>query len=203
MKVLLATTNKSKIRYYGQRLIENGVDVITLNDLDKKLDIDENGKKPVENAIIKARAYGKISNLPTVALDDGLFLNNLPDEIQPKTHVRRVNGKRLNDDEMVNYYIDLVEKYGENGILNGFFLKGVCVYYDGSIYSYEKKSNRCFTSKKSDILKEGYPLSSIQYVKELGKYKSELTYEEEKQIKEFEEKDIIDFILNSLNSLKL
>ena len=74
MKVLLATTNKSKIRYYGQRLIENGVDVITLNDLDKKLDIDENGKKPVENAIIKARAYGKISNLPTVALDDGLFL---------------------------------------------------------------------------------------------------------------------------------
>ena len=41
--------------------------------------------------------YYKISNLLTIALEDGLYLDNVPDEIHPGTHMRRVNGKRLND----------------------------------------------------------------------------------------------------------
>ena len=105
MKYLFATANKAKIRRYGKRLIENGIEIVTLNDLNiDSIDIDENGKNSTENAIIKATAYYKESNIPTIAMDDGLFLYNVPEKIQPGTHVRRVNGKRLNDKEMIEHY---------------------------------------------------------------------------------------------------
>lgn len=115
MKYLLATTNKAKIRYYGTKLKECGIEIVTLNELNIDCDIDEIGKNPIENAIIKASAYNKLSGMPTIALDDGLFLEGVPNDIQPGTHVRRVNNRRLNDIEMIEYYIDLVNKYGENG----------------------------------------------------------------------------------------
>lgn len=124
MKFLLATTNKAKIRYYGTKLKERGIEIATLEDLNIDCDIDEKGKNPIDNAIIKASAYSKLSGMPTIALDEGLFLEGVPDNIQPGTHVRRVNGKRLNDVEMIEYYIDLVNKYGDNGSLKGYFLKG-------------------------------------------------------------------------------
>jgi len=67
MKYLLATTNKAKIKRYGTKLKENGIEVITLNDLNIDIDVDETGNSPIENAIIKAKAYNKISNIVTIA----------------------------------------------------------------------------------------------------------------------------------------
>ena len=101
MRILLATTNEAKIHYYGERLKEKGIDLVTLRDLKIDVDVDENGSDPVENAVIKARAYNEISHLPTIALDDGLFFDGVPKELQPGTHVRRIGGRRLNDAEMM------------------------------------------------------------------------------------------------------
>lgn len=198
MKILLATKNNAKIRYYGTKLKEKGIDIITLKDLNIDIDVDETGKSPIENAIIKARAYNKISNIPTIALDEGLFFENIPEEIQPGIHVRRVNGKRLNDKEMIEYYISLVNKYGNNGILNGYFLKGVAIICNDNIYTNEFKANRIFTNKQSKIIDEGYPLASIQFISSVNKFKSELTEEEEKITMDIEQKDIFDFILNTI-----
>lgn len=198
MKILLATKNNAKIRYYGTKLKEKGIDIITLKDLNIDIDVDETGKSPIENAIIKAKAYNKISNIPTIALDEGLFFENVPEEIQPGIHVRRVNGKRLNDKEMIEYYISLVNKYGNSGILNGYFLKGVAIIYNDNIYTNEFKANRIFTNKQSKIIDEGYPLASIQFISSVNKFKSELTEEEEKITMDIEQKDIFDFILNTI-----
>lgn len=198
MKILLATKNNAKIRYYGTKLKEKGIDIITLKDLNIDIDVDEIGKSPIENAIIKAKSYNKISNIPTIALDEGLFFENIPEEIQPGIHVRRVNGKRLNDEEMIEYYISLVNKYGNNGILNGYFLKGVAIIYNDNIYTNEFKTNRIFTNKQSKIIDEGYPLASIQFISSVNKFKSELTEEEEKITMDIEQKDIFDFILNTI-----
>ncbi len=202
MKYLLATTNKAKIRYYGTKLREQGVEIVTLEDLNIKCNVDETGKNPIENAIIKASAYNQISGMPTIALDEGLFLKGVPDHIQPGTHVRRVNGKRLNDIEMIEYYIDLVNKYGENGILKGYFLKGVAIVSQGNTYTFECKANRCFTNKKSAVIDEGYPLASIQIISSLNKFKSELTLEEEKRTMDVEQKDIFDFLLNTISTIE-
>ncbi len=202
MKYLLATTNKAKIRYYGTKLKEKGLDIVTLNDLNIEIDVDETGKNPIENAIIKATEYNKLSNIPTIALDEGLFLDGVPDEIQPGTHVRRVNGRRLDDNEMIDYYTSLVNQYGVNGKLRGYFLKGVAIVNGNDIFTFEYKANREFTNKKSEIIDEGYPLASIQIIESVGKFKSELTEEEEKNTMDVEQKDIFDFILNTITSMK-
>jgi inosine/xanthosine triphosphate pyrophosphatase family protein len=202
MKYLFATTNKAKVRRYGEKLKENGVDLVTLNDLDLELDVDESGKNPIENAIIKATAYNKATNMTTIAIDDGLFLDNVPDEVQPGTHVRRVNGKRLNDEEMIDYYISLVNKYGTNGELTGYFKKGVAIVTGDNTYTFEHKSGRKFTNKQSPKIDEGYPLASIQMIESLGKFKSELTHEEEEQLMKLEKEEITQFIINTIKKLE-
>lgn len=202
MKFLLATTNKAKIRYYGTKLKEQGIDIITLKDLDIDIDVDETGNDPIENAVIKAKAYYDISHLPTIALDEGLFLENVPDEIQPGTHVRRVNGKRLEDHEMIEHYIHLVNQYGTNGKLNGYFLKGVAIVDSEHTYTFDMKAPRTFTNQQSEVIDEGYPLASIQMITSLNKFKSELTEEEEKVTMDLEQKDIFEFILNKIEEIE-
>lgn len=198
MKFLLATSNKAKIRYYGTKLKEKGINIVTLNDLNIDIEVEETGKNPIENAIIKAKAYNEISKLPTIALDEGLYFENIPNEIQPGIHVRRINGKRLNDEEMIEHYTSLVNKYGNNGKLNGYFLKGVAIIDKDNIYTEQFKANRLFTNRRSEIIDEGYPLASIQIITSLNKFKSELTEEEEKITMDIEQKDIFEFILNTI-----
>lgn len=202
MKYLFATTNKAKIRYYVTKLRERGIEVITLEDLNITCDVDETGKDPVENAIIKARAYYELSGVPTIALDDGLFLEGVPAHIQPGTHVRRVNGKRLNDKEMIDYYIGLVNQYGDNGALKGYFLKGVAIVDQNHTYTFDYKGKRCFTNKQSQVIDEGYPLASIQIISPFNKFKSELTEEEEKRTIDIEQKDIFEFILKTISTIE-
>ena len=202
MKYLFATTNKAKIRYYVTKLRERGIEVITLEDLNITCDVDETGKDPVENAIIKARAYYELSGVPTIALDDGLFLEGVPAHIQPSTHVRRVNGKRLNDKEMIDYYIGLVNQYGDNGALKGYFLKGVAIVDQNHTYTFDYKGKRCFTNKQSQVIDEGYPLASIQIISPFNKFKSELTEEEEKRTIDIEQKDIFEFILKTISTIE-
>lgn len=202
MKYLLATTNKAKIKRYGTKLIENGIDIITLNDLNLELDVDENGNNPIENAIIKAKSYNIATNMITIAIDDALFLDNVPVEIQPGTHVRRVNGRRLNDKEMVDHYISLVNKYGINGELTGFFRKAVAIVTQNDVFTFEYKTGRKFVNKQSNVINEGYPLSSIQIVEQVGKFKSELTKEEEKQIVKTEQDKICNFIIETIRNIE-
>lgn len=179
MRYLLTTTNKGKIRHYGTKLKEQGIDIVTLNDLNINVDVDETGKNPTENAIIKANEYNNLSNVPTIALDEGLFLEGAPDEIQPGTHVRRVNGK-----------------------LPCYFLK--CVAFDNGdkTYTFKHKVNREFTNQQSSVIDEGYPLASSQIIQTSGKFKSKLTDEEEKITMDVEQKDIFDFILNTINMIE-
>lgn len=202
MKILLATTNKAKIRYYGNKLKQKGIDIVTLEELGITCDVDETGNNPIENAIIKAKAYYGISHIPTIALDEGLFLENIPDEIQPGTHVRKVNNRRLNDKEMIDYYISLVNKYGKDGKLLGYFLKGVAIIDDNDIYTFDYQANRCFTNRQSKVIDEGYPLASIQIIPSLNKFKSELTEEEEKETMDIEQQEIFDFILNTIYEIE-
>ena len=202
MKYLFATTNKAKIKRYATKLIQKGIEIVTLNDLNINIDVEENGKDPIENAIIKATAYNKISNIPTIAIDEGLFLNNVPEDIQPGTHVRRVNGKRLNDKEMIEYYISLVNKYGTDGNLLGYFRKGVAIVNGDEVYTFEHKTDRKFTNKQSKVIDEGYPLASIQIIQPFGKYKSELSEEEKEISMNVELENIVGFIVSTINKIE-
>ena len=110
MKVLFATTNPAKVKKYKKALEEKGIELITIKDLDFKLNINENGKNAIENAYIKAKAYYDATKITTIGMDNCLFIEELPEEKQPGTHVRRVNGKELTDEEMIEYYTNLIKK---------------------------------------------------------------------------------------------
>ena len=126
MKILFATKNPSKIEYYAKELEKNNLEVLTIKDLDSEVQVEENGKNAIENAKIKAMAYYKETGLTTIGIDDNLFLENIEEEKQPGTNVRRVNGKRLSDDEMIDYYVSLVKENG--GRINAKWVKGVAIY---------------------------------------------------------------------------
>ena len=68
---------------------------------------------------------------------------------------------------MIEYYIYLVNKYGKNGFLNGYFLKGVAIVNKDTTYTSVCKASRCFSNKKSEVIDDGYPLASIQIISSL------------------------------------
>lgn len=204
-KVLFATENESKVKRFKKGLLENNIEVISIRDIEKKIDINENGKNAIENALIKARAYSKILDIPVFAMDDSLYIEKIPDDKQPGMYVRRVNGKRLTDDEMIKYYSNLAHEYGVNGKLTCKWIYGIAVIKNGveSTYTWSKE-DFYIVDKPSNKINQGYPLNSISINKKLNKYFTDITEEDKNMIKE-DESDVIDFLCNNLkeNSKKI
>lgn len=192
-KILFATTNSTKAKRFSAGLKKHDIEVISLKDLNIDIDVPEDGQNAIENAIIKAKAYYKESNMPTMAMDDNLYIENIPDELQPGMYVRRVNGKRLTDDEMIEYYTNLVKKYGTGGKLTARWVYGLAIIKDGNIKTYSwSKEDFYLVAKPSSIINQGYPLNSISINKKLNKYFTDITLED--NLKEEAESDVIDFI---------
>ena len=139
-KVLFATTNPAKVNKYKDELNKRNIELLTINDINEKVEINENGKNALENAFIKAKAYFDATGIITIGMDNNLFIEELPDEKQPGTHVRRVNGKVLTDDEMIEYYTKLVTEYG--GKLTAKWIYGMVIYngIDVKEYSWSKEN---------------------------------------------------------------
>jgi len=198
MKVLFATTNPAKVKKYKKALEEKGIELITIKDLDFKLNIDENGKNAIENAYIKAKAYYDATKITTIGMDNCLFIEELPEEKQPGTHVRRVNGKELTDEEMIEYYTNLIKKYG--GKLTAKWIYGIVIYNGEETKKYTwSKSNFYLIDKPCKKRNPGYPLDSISVMPENNKYWLELTNEEKRKSKEEGNKDeVVEFIVNNI-----
>lgn len=183
MKILFATKNPAKIKRYEKILKDNGIEVVTLKELGLDLEIDENGKDAMENAFLKAKAYYDATKMVTIAVDDTLFIDGIPVEKQPGTQVRRVNGKTLTDDEMIEYYTGLAREYG--GKLTAKWIYGM-VIYDGKNkkeYTWDI-GHFYFVDKPSEKRNPGYPLSSISVMPGINKYFVDLTEEERMNNKE-------------------
>lgn len=198
MKVLFATTNPAKVGKYKKALEEKGIELITIKDLNLKLDIEENGKDAIENAYIKAKAYYEATGITTIGMDNNLFIEELPDKMQPKTHVRRVNGKELTDDEMIEYYTNLVKEYG--GKLTAKWVYGMVICDNNRKEEYSwTKDHFYFVDQPCEKRNQGYPLDSISIVPEFNKYLVELTEEDKKQYKKKDNIDnVIEFIIKNV-----
>ena len=198
MKILFATTNPAKVKRYESKLTEKGIELITIKDLDFKLNIDENGRNALENAYIKAKSYYDVTNIITIGMDDNLFIEELPVEKQPGTHVRRINGKELTDDEMIEYYTNLAKEYG--GKLTAKWVYGMVIYNGKEKKEYTwSKSHFYFVDKPCDKRNPGYPLDSITIVPEYNKYYLDLTKEEKEEYKQTTNTDnAINFILRNI-----
>ena len=197
-KLLFATENESKANRFKKGFLENNIEIMTIKDLDKQVDVMEDGKNAIENALIKARAYAHLSNLPVLGMDDNLYIENIPDDKQPGMFVRRVNGKRLSDEEMIAYYSHLAHVYGNDGKLTCRWIYGIALIYQGIEKTYTwSKEDFYLVDTPCEKMDPGYPLNTISVNKKLNKYFTDMTDEDKKHVEE-DEKDVIDFITNNL-----
>lgn len=198
-KVLFATGNESKAKRFKDGLLRNGIEIITIKDIDEDIEVLEDGKDAIENALIKARAYAKVLDMPVFAMDDSLYIDNIPDDKQPGLYVRRVNGKRLSDEEMLTYYSNLAHEYGEDGKLTCRWVYGIAVINNGVESTYTWSKNDFYiVDKPSDKVDPGYPLNTISINKKLNKYFTDMTKEDYDTVKE-DESDVVEFLWKKLS----
>ena len=198
-KVLFATGNESKAKRFKDGLLRNGIEIITIKDIDEDIEVLEDGKDAIENALIKARAYAKVLDMPVFAMDDSLYIDNIPDDKQPGLYVRRVNGKRLSDEEMLTYYSNLAHEYGKDGKLTCRWVYGIAVINDGVESTYTWSKNDFYiVDKLSDKIDPGYPLNTISINKKLNKYFTDMTKEDYVSVKE-DESDVVEFLWKNLS----
>lgn len=174
VKILYGTTNKAKIEVMKKAVKGLEIELISLNDLECELPvIEENGKNPLENAKIKAETYYEMFQMPVFSCDSGLYFDGVEEDEQPGVYVRRVNGKELNDEEMIEYYSSLAKRYG--GTLKGRYRNGIYFIADEkTIYSSMDLSLATepflLADKPHKKRVEGFPLDSLSKDIATGKY---------------------------------
>ena len=137
--------------------------------------------------------------MPTLGMDVSLILEELPEEKQIGTHIRRINGKYLSDEEAIEYYTKLTKEYG--GKLTAKWVYGLVIYNEDGAKKYMySKDNFYFVEKVSKKRNPGYPLDSISIIPEYNKYLVELTQKERESLnKDNEEKEkVINFIVENI-----
>lgn len=178
MKLLYGTKNPAKVEAMRKRLEVLNIEIISfysseLKGLCKKIpDVPEEGKTPLENARQKAKAYYQAFGIPVFSCDSGLYIEELPDKLQPGVHVRTINGKYLSDEEMLTYYSGLAKQYGN---LTARYQNAICLILDEnrifeSMASSMASKPFLITAKPHTIRKKGFPLDSLSLEIETGMY---------------------------------
>lgn len=167
MKILIGTTNPSKITRFEGFLSGCDVEFYTLSDLEITDEPAEVGKNPRENAEIKAKFYSQFFDV-VICNDSGLYFDCLPldDPRQPGLNIRTPQGReRMGDEESIEYYSELVHTLG--GRVLAYYVDGIAVYNRGKVSSFMENGelNRASAFYMVDVpspkRQAGWPLNSI------------------------------------------
>ena len=165
MRILYGTTNQAKLDSMKRITKVLGIEIIGLKDVNQPLPhIEESGKNPLENAKMKAEAYYKAFSMPVFSCDSGLYFDNIEEKLQPGTHIRRVNGKELTDEEMIEYYSGLAKSHDDR--LIGRYRNAIYFILDDEtqFFSMDKSLETepfMLVSKPHEKRIKGFPLDSI------------------------------------------
>lgn len=183
MRLLYGTNNPAKLTMMRECLASLPIELIgPLECGCQLLDVEESGNNPLENARVKAAAYRNASGMHTLAADSGLYLDGISQEAQPGVYIRRVQGKRLSDEEMIEYYARLAASMG--GRVVARYRNALCVATaDNRIF---ERFDDSVASKPFYLVDRphpdrtpGFPLDSISveiksglYYNDLGQYRT-------------------------------
>lgn len=174
MRLLYGTGNAAKVEY--MRKVLRGLDIEIIGLKEAEIDVpgvEENGSDPLENACVKSVAYYRAAGVPVFSCDSGLYIEGLPEALQPGVNVRTVNGRRLTDDEMIEHYSSLVQTLG--GQAAAYYQNAICLVLDGDrVYKYagdDIASERfMLTSRPHAKRNAGFPLDSLSLEIKTGMY---------------------------------
>ena len=98
-KLLLATTNKGKLREYQDLLAGLPLEIVTLEEAGITVVVEETGATYEENAVAKASGYAKVTGMLTIADDSGLEVDALGGE--PGVRSARYAGAEASDEDRI------------------------------------------------------------------------------------------------------
>ena len=176
-KLLLATTNNAKkieIILGLKPLIDRGLEVITLNDLENIEQPEETGVTFEENAKLKAKYYADKTGLPALADDGGLMIDALNGE--PGVKSRRWPGYEATDEELIHYALDKMKDISEEK--RSAKLETCVCFFDPQSQQYvceQEDINGRITDKPLTMDTNGYPYRVLFIVEQFDKFYDELT----------------------------
>lgn len=181
MKLLFGTANPAKLAHMQDMLAGLPLELIGLKDLNRTFpSVPEDGNVPLENARIKAEAYYRETGMPVFSCDSGLFLDGVKPGEQPGVHVRRVRGKVLSDEEMIDYYSGLAAHYG--GTLKARYRNAIVLILDNErVFAHDGDDIASIPFLLSSVphpdRNPGFPLDSLSLDPETGAYLNDIGWE--------------------------
>ena len=166
--MIFASYNEGKILEAKKILNTN---IKSLNSLDYKIDIEENGKTFLENAILKAKIVYNKTKIPTIADDSGLEIDALNGFPGIKTH-RFLKGSDSNRNQEI---LKLMEKETNRTC----YFTCCIAYFDGinlKTFEYKLKGSIAYKEK----INQGFGFDSIFLYN--GKYLSDMNINEKNKI---------------------
>lgn len=172
MKLLFATNNKHKLSEIKAILKEHTI--VSLNDLNDKTVVSENGKSFHENAYLKAKYFYDKYKIPTFADDSGLIVTILKDE--PGIKSARYASDNATD---LENNIKLLKKLENVTERDAYFITVIC-YID------QEGKDRYFEGRVNGIIlndfrgQNGFGYDPLFYLPEHNKTYAELGEEKNK-----------------------
>ena len=125
-KILLATTNTSKIKELKDIFKQTGVEILSLDDLGTRYEPPvEDGKTYQDNAEIKAEYYSELTGLPCISDDSGLEVDAL--NFEPGVYSARYAGENATIAENNKKLIDEIKALGLESSLASYSCT-LCLY---------------------------------------------------------------------------
>jgi XTP/dITP diphosphohydrolase len=177
-EVIIATKNAGKAKDFEALFNPLNVEVLTLNDIEGDIDVEETGNTFEENAILKAETVAKLLGKIVIADDSGLEIDAL--ERAPGVYSARYAGLNKNDQDNIDKVLKEMETVSEENRTARFR----CVLaVAGPGITTETFSGSC----EGLILAErrgtnGFGYDPIFFVPKKGQAMAELTAEEKSEI---------------------
>jgi XTP/dITP diphosphohydrolase len=177
-KLLLATTNRGKVREYRSLLSGLLFEMVTPDEIGINVAVEENYPSYEENARMKAVAYAGTSRLTTLADDSGLEVDVLGGE--PGIRSARVAGEAAGDKDRIEHLLARLKEVPLEKRTAHF----KCVI---AIATPEGKTELCHGECQGLIALEpkgenGFGYDPVFYLSELKKTMAELSLETKNQI---------------------
>ena len=149
--MLFASNNLNKVLEVENILNKK---ILSLKDIEAKIDIQETGKTFEENAIIKAKKIYELTKIPTIAEDSGLEITSLNGFPGVKTN--RFLGDNKTDSERNQKILEMMQDKNDRTC----YFTSCFAYYDGKVLQTFKSSLPGIISKEEHI-NMGFGFDSI------------------------------------------
>jgi len=174
MKILLATQNQGKVRELRKLLVDEEIDVLSLQDISDWEDVEENGVTFADNAALKAREAARRTGLIALADDSGLEVDAL--DGAPGVYSARYAGEPKDDERNNDKLLHLLETIPEDKRSARFRCALVMATPFGEEYLTEGVvEGRILTQRRGT---DGFGYDPVFYLPEFAQTMAELTLTE-------------------------